>query len=77
MDDIVTKLTVTSGGFAGYYRQGIAYFDEDGGLLGTKEAEYPTDERDVRFPLGIAAFRNGVAALLSRKKGKRRNAASA
>ena len=70
MDDIVTKLTVTSGGFAGYYRQGIAYFDEDGGLLGTKEAEYPTDERDVRFPMGIAAFGNGVAALFEPEEGE-------
>lgn len=70
MDDIVTKLTVTSGGFAGYYRQGVAYFDEDGGLLGTKEAEYPTDERNVRFPMGIAAFGNGVAALFEPEEGE-------
>ena len=69
MDDSVTRLTATPSGFAGYYRQGIAYFDEDGGLLGTKEAEYPTNEADVRFPLGIAAFGDGVAALFETEKG--------
>ena len=42
----------------------------DGGLLGTKEAEYPTDERDVRFPMGIAAFGNGVAALFEPEEGE-------
>lgn len=63
MDDIVTKLTATPSGFAGYYRQGIAYFDEDGGLLGTKEAEYPADAEEIRFPQGIAAYGDGVAAL--------------
>ena len=62
MDQLIDQICETASGFAVTYNGGAAYFDEDGHLLGTKEA-VANGMNSYVMPTDMAAFGGGVAIL--------------